>query len=61
MGVAYVPATDLYPLDTMEIKRKTLPRIVDQDVVMAFDHDVSAPLARIVKDGKRLKALPVDN
>lgn len=61
MGVAYVPATDLYPLDTMEIKRKTLPRIVDQDVVMAFDHDVSAPLARIVKDGKRMKALPVED
>jgi glyoxylase-like metal-dependent hydrolase (beta-lactamase superfamily II) len=59
MSVAYVPATDLYPLDSMDIKRKTLPRIVDQDVVMAFDHDVTTPLARIVKDGKRLKALPV--
>lgn len=61
MSVAYVPATDLYPMDTMEIKRKTLPRIVDQDVVMAFDHDVTAPLARIVKDGKRLKAVPVED
>ena len=59
MGVAYVPATDLYPVDTMEIKRKTLPRIVDQNVVMAFDHDVTAPLARIVSDGKRMKAVPV--
>ncbi|MDH3892571.1 MAG: MBL fold metallo-hydrolase [candidate division Zixibacteria bacterium] len=60
MGVAYVPATDLYPLDTMDVKRNTLPRIVDQNVVMAFDHDVNAPLARVVKDGKRLKALPVE-
>ncbi len=59
LGVAYVPATDLYPLDTMEIKRKTLPRIVDQNVVLAFDHDVSMPLARVVKDGKRLVAQPV--
>jgi glyoxylase-like metal-dependent hydrolase (beta-lactamase superfamily II) len=59
LGVAYVPATDLYPLDTMEIKRKTLPRIVDHNVVLAFDHDVNIPLARVVKDGKRLKALPV--
>jgi len=55
MGVAYVPATDLYPMDTMEIKRRTLPRIVDQDVIMAFDHDVSTPLARIMSDGKRMK------
>ena len=58
LGVAYVPATDLYPLDTMEIKRKTLPRIVDRDVVMAFDHDVNTPLARVVKDGKRFVAKP---
>jgi len=60
LGVAYVPATDLYPLDTMEIKRRTLPRIVDQkNVVLAFDHDVNIPLGRIVKDGKRLVAKPV--
>lgn len=61
MGVPYVPAMDLYPMDTMEIKRRTLPRIVDQDVVMAFDHDVAAPMARIVKDGKRLKAISVED
>ncbi len=60
MGVAYVPATDLYPTDTMEIKRRTLPLIIDQDVIMAFDHDTSAPLARIVSDGKRMKAVPVE-
>jgi glyoxylase-like metal-dependent hydrolase (beta-lactamase superfamily II) len=61
MGVPYVPATDLYPSDTMEIKRKTLSRIVNQNVVMAFDHDVTAPLARIVSDGRRMKALPVED
>jgi len=53
MKTAYVPATDLYPLQTMDIKRRTLPRIVNRDVVMAFDHDVDNPLARIrEKDGK---------
>jgi len=35
-----------------------LPRIVDQNVVMAFDHDVDMPLARVVKDGRRLVAQP---
>lgn len=60
MAVPYVPATDLYPLDTMEIKRRLLPRIVDQNVVMAFDHDTVTPLARIVSDGKRYKAIAAD-
>ncbi|MCK4607050.1 MAG: MBL fold metallo-hydrolase, partial [candidate division Zixibacteria bacterium] len=27
LGVAWVPATDLFPLDTMKVKRRTLPRI----------------------------------
>ncbi len=60
MAVAYVPATDVLPLETMEIKRCLLPRIVDQNVIMAFDHDTVTPLARIVSDGKRYKAIPAD-
>jgi len=58
MPVPYVPATDLYPLDTMAIKRRLLPRIVDKDVIMAFDHDVTVPLARIKKVEKRFVAEP---
>lgn len=57
MAAAYVPATDVYPLETMEIKRRLLPRIVDQDVVLALDHDTKTPLARIVSEGKRYKAI----
>jgi len=60
INVAYVPATDLYPLDTMEIKRRTLPRIVDQNVVLAFDHDVNIPLGRVIGQDKRLKVNPVE-
>ena len=59
--VPYVPATDLYPMETMKIKRRTLPRVVDQDVVMAFDHDVKTPLARIKQSGKKLVTEPIGN
>ncbi|MBN1212156.1 MAG: MBL fold metallo-hydrolase [candidate division Zixibacteria bacterium] len=59
MKVAYVPATDLYPLQTMEIKRRTLPRIVNRNVIMAFDHDVQHPLARIREADGRFFAEPV--
>jgi len=59
MAVPFVPATDILPLETMEAKRRLLPRIVDQNVIMAFDHDTVTPLARIESDGKRYKAVPV--
>lgn len=53
LKVPYVPGTDLYPVETMEIKRRTLQRVVDHDVVMAFDHDVEVPMGRVRKqDGK---------
>ena len=46
-------------METMEIKRKKLPEIVNQDVVMAFDHDVFTPLARIKQSDKKLVVEPV--
>ena len=58
MRVPFVPGTDLFPLDTMAIKRAKLPEILD-GVVMAFDHDISMPLARIKTEGKRMMAEPV--
>jgi len=59
MKVPFVPATDLFPLDTMAIKRQVLPRIVDQDVVMAFDHDIHTPLARIRRIDRKFVVEPV--
>lgn len=59
LKVPYVPGTDLYPVDTMRIKRATLPRIVNHNVVMAFDHDINYPLARISDRGDGLRIEPV--
>ena len=55
MAVPFIPATDLYPLESMEIKRKKLPEIIEDNVIMAFDHDMQIPFARVEADGKRLK------
>jgi glyoxylase-like metal-dependent hydrolase (beta-lactamase superfamily II) len=59
LRLAFVPATDLLPLETMEVKRRALASIVDTGVIMAFDHDVVSPFARVTYDGKRLVAQPV--
>jgi len=55
MAVPFVPATDLYPLVTMEIKRKKLPEILNENIIMAFDHDIQYPFARVKEDGRRFK------
>lgn len=54
MPVAYVPAVDLYPDETMAIKRDKLPEIIGDGVVMAFDHDINMPFGRVRQDGRRL-------
>ncbi|TFH38255.1 MAG: MBL fold metallo-hydrolase, partial [Chrysiogenales bacterium] len=58
MRVPFVPSTDLFPLDTRKIKRAKLPQILD-GVVMAFDHDINLPLARVKTEGRRMMAEPV--
>lgn len=59
MKVPFVPAYDLDPTETMEVKRRVLPIILDERVVMAFDHDIYTPLARIKKADRKLVIEPI--
>ncbi|MBK7142675.1 MAG: MBL fold metallo-hydrolase [bacterium] len=56
----FVPAADIYPIASLEAKRIAIPRIVDQDVVVAFDHAVHQPLGRIKSTEKQYILEPVD-
>ncbi len=60
LPIAFNSASDLYPLDTMEMKRKKLPEILNDKVIMCFDHDMHTPFARVSADGKRFKIEKVD-
>jgi glyoxylase-like metal-dependent hydrolase (beta-lactamase superfamily II) len=60
MAVAYVPGTDLYPIQTMEAKRKLLPQIIEEKIIMAFDHDVKMPFATVAQEGKKIIVTPVE-
>ncbi len=60
LKVAYIPATDLAPLRSMDVKRGLLEKIVDTDTVVAFDHDPDLPLARLRTEGRRIVAVPVN-
>jgi glyoxylase-like metal-dependent hydrolase (beta-lactamase superfamily II) len=60
MRVPFVPATDLVPRETMAVKREALKRIVNKGVIMAFDHDIEAPLAEFTEEDGKLTAHPID-
>ncbi|MEW6050803.1 MAG: MBL fold metallo-hydrolase [Candidatus Zixiibacteriota bacterium] len=59
MRVPFVPATDVYPLTSMEFKRRSQSRILNQDVILAFDHDTTIPFARIKEVDGKIVAEPV--
>ncbi|MFH1373598.1 MAG: MBL fold metallo-hydrolase [bacterium] len=54
MKVPYIPAADLFPLDSMEVKRRTLPQIIGDGIVMAFDHDIDIPLGTVYEVEKKI-------
>jgi glyoxylase-like metal-dependent hydrolase (beta-lactamase superfamily II) len=56
----FIPAADIYPLASLEMRREMLPRVIDQDVVVAFDHAMHQPLGRIKEGDKRYILEPVE-
>jgi glyoxylase-like metal-dependent hydrolase (beta-lactamase superfamily II) len=59
LRVAYIAPSDVFPLQTMDIKRRLLDSVVDTETVVALGHDPEMPLVRIRRDGGRLTANPV--
>lgn len=45
--VPFIPATDVFPLTSMEVKRRTLPRLINKKVILAFDHDTRITFGRV--------------
>jgi glyoxylase-like metal-dependent hydrolase (beta-lactamase superfamily II) len=58
LPAAYIPATDIYPLQSLDVKRALLPRLLHQNTLVAFDHDCEVPLGRVKHDGRRYRVEP---
>lgn len=54
---AWVMGYDLYPVETLEAKKRLLPQAARKGWLCLFYHDPDAPLARIVEDGDKLRAV----
>lgn len=56
LGMPYIMGYDLYPLQTLEAKRRLLKEAVDKGWICAFEHDPRIALARLKYDGKKFLA-----
>ncbi|MCP4568081.1 MAG: MBL fold metallo-hydrolase [FCB group bacterium] len=57
--VPYVAAVDMFPLNTMKVKRLLLRRALADEFVIAFDHDTEIPLGTVHEDGLKTVVKPV--
>ncbi|MEE9554175.1 MAG: MBL fold metallo-hydrolase, partial [candidate division Zixibacteria bacterium] len=59
--VPYVAAVDLDPLTTMEKKRWLHEKMLKEDWIIAFDHDINMKFARFKQgDRGRIEAMKVE-
>ncbi|MDT7687275.1 MAG: hypothetical protein QOE46_34 [Acidobacteriota bacterium] len=53
--LAWVMGYDLYPVETLEAKRRLLPQAAREGWLCLFYHDPNEPLARVVSEGGKLR------
>ena len=56
----WIMAFDLYPLETLANKRRLLPELVRDRVVVIFPHDPEMPCARLIERSGKIEAVPVE-
>jgi len=60
LPLAWMPGYDLYPLQTLETKRKRVAEIVQHGWVVAFGHDPDVPAATLHERNGKIEFEPVD-
>jgi len=54
----WIMGYDLFPLDTLEAKKRLLPQAAREDWLCVFYHDPESPICRLVLEDEKLKAIP---
>jgi glyoxylase-like metal-dependent hydrolase (beta-lactamase superfamily II) len=57
----WIMGYDLFPLETLEAKKRLLPKAVEENWLCLFYHDPDAALCRLVIEDNRIKAIPFEN
>lgn len=58
---AWIMGFDLYPVETLEAKKKLLPQAARENWTCLFYHDPDQPLGRIVEDAGKLRSVALDS
>lgn len=58
---AWIMGYDLYPTETLEVKKKLLPRAAREGWGCLFYHDPDEPLCKLVEDDGKLRAVGYHN
>jgi glyoxylase-like metal-dependent hydrolase (beta-lactamase superfamily II) len=59
LKIPYVASVDLFPLETMTLKRKFLDMCINDGWLLAFDHDVNVKLGKLEKLVNEIKVSKV--
>lgn len=55
--LAWIMGYDLYPVETLEAKKRLLPQAAREDWLCLFYHDPEMPLCRVVEEEGKLRAV----
>jgi glyoxylase-like metal-dependent hydrolase (beta-lactamase superfamily II) len=53
----WIMSYDLYPTETLEFKKRILPKAVEEGWICHFYHDIEMPLCRLVEVDNKIKAV----
>jgi len=58
IGLPYIMSYDLFPLDTLKTKKKYYEKAIEEDWIVAFNHDPDYYFGKIKKEGEKYKIKP---
>jgi glyoxylase-like metal-dependent hydrolase (beta-lactamase superfamily II) len=56
----WIMGYDLFPLETLEAKKRLLPKAIEENWLCLFYHDPDAPLCRIAIEDGKFKTIPFE-
>jgi glyoxylase-like metal-dependent hydrolase (beta-lactamase superfamily II) len=59
LSYPWIMSFDLYPMETLDKKKRLLPELASEEAIVVFPHDPSAPWARLTLQGDRIVSVPV--
>jgi glyoxylase-like metal-dependent hydrolase (beta-lactamase superfamily II) len=59
INLPYIMSYDLYPLETLENKKKILKKAAEEDWILSFNHDAKHFFGKVKIEGERYKFIPL--